>query len=875
MDEITLRREAQALLRTLGPMSPEELGRHLLADRPPDRDDEDPGDEALGDPGWLLSVLLDDEVEEFSAYPLADGRLCDLDDLLEGLTLTHELSERERRDQRLATDLDLAPLSLLSADDLSYPLSTGEEAIEDRSENFELTGPAGWLPDAPVVVARVVDGRIELTGRDELPPVDETVVDRLDQTLTTVRAQQGAVDEIELVVEARARYPRLLSTPHAPLEQLLAAAEVHVTNSGLRYDDELDELWEDEAELDELIYHLHEDHGFDDDEVEALLAVWTEVQRVSSHVLLTSLDRVRAAEPGGALQLDALDRDELAAMTLVALEAVDLDVVAEQLGFVLADIRTTAAVVEDVVGSEALAGAGLLSVMEVARPTLSGRTARANDAWVRGRVLELVADDQSEAEVQLRRALELDDGHVYAALDVANYLSDRGQAGAALGLLRRIDLPALSGFERLLATYAKPGPTSAGRNDPCPCGSGRKHKVCCQARNGWPLQDRLPWVWEKVNSFAASPRAADFAEPIERATGLSGRPGAEDRDVAVANLTLFEGGALQELCDVRGSLLPADELELLRAWSQVRARLYELVEIGAGDRLTVLDLTSGERATFVDHSMAAANIVPGTAFLGWLVPEPDGPAPSIGAVKVDDAQREGLLDLLDEQPSAVELAVWYRGLQAPPRLRNTAGDPLVLTTLVYAVEDHEAARAALAEHLEDDGEQLTAHEEGDGGQRWLKGAVTVEDGTLRVTTNSAPRAAWFEALIAEVVPEAELVDAERLPAEDVTFGHGPGGDPDADEDGEDDGLLDLDSLDPDARRELEAELEAMMRRHEDTWLDTPLPVLHGASPREAVDDPTRRDELLRLLDEIESHAARWSSPGRPMDADRLRELLGL
>jgi hypothetical protein len=870
MDETTLRREAQALLRTLGPMSPEQLGRHLLADRPPG-----PGEEALGDPRWLQSVLVDDEVEgeEFSAYPLADGRLCDLDDLLEGLTLTHELSERERREQTLATDLDLAPLSLLSADGLTYPLTAGQEAIDDRSETFELTGPAGWLPDAPVVVARVVDGRIELTGREELPPVDETVVDRLDQTLTAVRAQHDAVDEIDLLIEARARYPRLLNTPHAPLGQLLAAAEVHVTNLGLRYEDELDEMWEDEAELDELITHLHEDHGFDDDEVEALLAVWTEVQRISSHVLLASLDRVRATEAGGPLELEALDRDQLAAMTLDALEAVDLDVVAEQLAFVLADIRTTAAVVEDVVGSEALAGAGLLSLMESSRPTLSGRTPRANDAWVRGRVLELVAEDQSEAEVQLRRALELDDGHVYAALDVANYLSDRGQAGAALGLLRRIDVPALSGFERLLATYAKPGPTSAGRNDPCPCGSGRKHKVCCQARNGWPLQDRLPWVWEKVNGFAASPRAASFAEPIEQATGLSGQPGSEDRDVAVANLTLFEGGALQELCDARGSLLPADELELLRGWAQVRARLYELVETGAGDRLTVLDLTSGERATFVDHSMAAADIAPGTAFLGWLVPEPDGPAPSIGAVKVEDAQREGLLDLLDEQPSAVELAIWYRGLQAPPRLRTTAGDPMVLTTLVYAVTDHDAAQAALADHLEDDGDQLTAHEEGDDGQRWMKGAVTVEDGTLRVTTNSAPRAAWFEALIAEVVPEAELIDAERLPAEDVLVGMGDG--PDEDDPANDDGLLDLDALDPEARAGLEAELEAMMLRHEDAWLDTPLPILHGATPRQAVDDPTRRDELLRLLDEMERHAASWSSPGRPMDATRLRELLGI
>ena len=27
-----------------------------------------------------------------------------------------------------------------------------------------------------------------------------------------------------------------------------------------------------------------------------------------------------------------------------------------------------------------------------------------------------------------------------------------------------------------------PGPSQVGRNDPCPCGSGKKHKKCCMAK---------------------------------------------------------------------------------------------------------------------------------------------------------------------------------------------------------------------------------------------------------------------------------------------------------------------------------------------------------------------------------------------------------
>ena len=66
-----------------------------------------------------------------------------------------------------------------------------------------------------------------------------------------------------------------------------------------------------------------------------------------------------------------------------------------------------------------------------------------------------------------------------------------------------------------------------------------------------------------------------------------------------------------------------------------------------------------------------------------------------------------------------------------------------------------------------------------------------------------------------------------------------------------------------------------MVRYEDAWVDDPVPALGGITPREAVDDPTRRGALLRLLDDVERTQASWTGPGRGMDPDRLRRLLGL
>ena len=61
----------------------------------------------------------------------------------------------------------------------------------------------------------------------------------------------------------------------------------------------------------------------------------------------------------------------------------------------------------------------------------------------------------------------------------------------------------------------------------------------------------------------------------------------------------------------------------------------------------------------------------------------------------------------------------------------------------------------------------------------------------------------------------------------------------------------------------------MTRAHERAWLDEPIPALAGATPREAAADPTRRPDLIRLLDSFGP-----SGPGA-MDAVRLRTQLGL
>ena len=62
-----------------------------------------------------------------------------------------------------------------------------------------------------------------------------------------------------------------------------------------------------------------------------------------------------------------------------------------------------------------------------------------------------------------------------------------------------------------------------------------------------------------------------------------------------------------------------------------------------------------------------------------------------------------------------------------------------------------------------------------------------------------------------------------------------------------------------------------MRNYETQWLDMAIPALHGLTPREAAEDPTRRDDLVRLLASFDDGE---ESP-LTMSPRRLRAALGL
>jgi hypothetical protein len=75
---------------------------------------------------------------------------------------------------------------------------------------------------------------------------------------------------------------------------------------------------------------------------------------------------------------------------------------------------------------------------------------------------------------------------------------------------------------------------------------------------------------------------------------------------------------------------------------------------------------------------------------------------------------------------------------------------------------------------------------------------------------------------------------------------------------------------PPVRQEL---LASIIERHEQRWCEEPVPALDGYTPREAAADPTRRGDLMRLIDSFPEIDLTEEVVGlRPT---RLRKLLNL
>lgn len=433
------------------------------------------------------------------------------------------------------------------------------------------------------------------------------------------------------------------------------------------------------------------------------------------------------------------------------------------------------------------------------------------------------------------------------------------------------------------------------RNDPCPCGSGRKYKRCCAGREG-TAPGAPPAAFTQAERQRAFSRLVTFASGKEFAADHSvalavywaAGDAKEFKEIAAvvgepaqaAYLTWFavdmemeEGDTVLDRFLVRrGGELPAGEAEYLRRLRGTHIRLYEVLEVRRDEGIRVRDLWNGDEVEVRERS-ATHQIVRWDLLGARLI---EGPG---GAIEFEDIPNLFPVELKDELLGTLRRAhkvfkrkspprddaAFFKGmtpyftgmwlahvvLRPPPTLATSDGDPLVLTKVVFDVDDTDAARRILAAHPDFDAHDngtFSWSEEAELYRRTL-GTVTIRGERLTLETMSEERGARGRQLIERLLGERVRYRATR--AEDA-LGAALRAPPSQ--------RRRSDALPPDVEARVLGEYHDRYYRQ---WLDHPLPALDGRTPRHAARLKTGRPKLVALLKELENRSERGRQGGRP------------
>ena len=500
--------------------------------------------------------------------------------------------------------------------------------------------------------------------------------------------------------------------------------------------------------------------------------------------------------------------------------------------------------------------------------------------WIKSQCLAANGDERGRVEL-VDRLVDAECDFAPLLIEAAAIVSDRGDARTAVQLLTRAGVTAddlydeddgdwlgPEGNEALLLlqeiwAYAQRRPKArVGRNEPCPCGSGRKYKACHLGNERHELGDRSSWLYDKAERYVRATHSellTDLGHELAEGSFVTARELASSP--LVLDLALHEEGVFTEFIDARGWLLPDDEPILAAQWMLVDRGVFEVVEV-YDDGLQLRDIGRGGTIT-VTNTHASDATRPGMHLLGRPLPVGDTHRAFSGFVSVPLQLVNPLIDAIatgDTDELISVMAAVFR----PPTLRNTAGEELAFHAIAWTVDDPdelpEALVAAGFTPDGDDGHAWTLTEDTPGMSDAIVTTLRFDAETrvLLAETNSDERAARVIELISTAVSSAQLLDDQRRELDEVRDAY------DDDVDNEDR----LDPNDPAVRRAL----DEFVRAKEIEWLDQQIPALGGRTPREAVADPVGRDDVRTLL---------ASFPELPPDevggfrASRLRAHLGL
>lgn len=475
--------------------------------------------------------------------------------------------------------------------------------------------------------------------------------------------------------------------------------------------------------------------------------------------------------------------------------------------------------------------------------------------------------------------------------------------------------------------------TGPGRNDPCPCGSGRKYKLCCLRVNdaiahGAALLrtaegTTVPTLLE-FTATAYGPHLLDEAwQQFFDGVDVS-PPSIEDKwfDALFIPWFLFEfvadpmrrrkrrlriphASVAAEYLETFPQKLNDSERQFLEAGLQTACSYHLVTGVSPGQSLDLEDLLTGDRHRVLERS-ASTTVRQGALLFARVVAHGESAImsgcapivlPPLWRIRVAELRdivflrkRSGVDREDVRRASGVLLRFLHQAVDeifnpAPVMLQNTDGDPLELITLRFtircSVRDAFDRLATLSlwrgdEAMEDPeydkrgNLQSVSIDWSKRGNRLHKEWDNTTLGHLRIERDRLSASVNSRRRAARIRREIE----KRL-GRDASFTM------EVHESIERAARArgkarsrDIPSeIDP-APPELQAQLEEMLARRWAQWLDDRIPALGDLTPRQAAKTASGREKLEALLADYEWHNASQPAHMR-VDITRLREAVGL
>ena len=449
------------------------------------------------------------------------------------------------------------------------------------------------------------------------------------------------------------------------------------------------------------------------------------------------------------------------------------------------------------------------------------------------------------------------------------------------------------------------------RNDPCPCGSGKKYKQCClKSENIQRDSDRseavpkaIQWIFTKYGQIAREALHKGFFGGLhdDDYAMLQDLPGDSYEGIMINAMEWFLADGLitlkgqdhrvaDLLLDRGGPLFSAEQRQWIELLTAMPLRLYEVVAVIPDESITLRDMMRPESQPVVIREKSGSRQANPYDLMAARILSVENHFELSGAVYAFNRNRSwDLIEELQDELEGVEpdsplakeitsviipyhwLQLFVNAFEMPQLIDHVTGEPLLFVTDHYRVLDWDALDQALSGEADIEG----SREEGwnrffEGEDGLTRSSISIDVGKrpdrIKVSYRTQKYAdegrPWFEAVVGTAVAfvSREISDPKGMLA-NLQPNEGKA-------------TSVPETLPPEILTEF---IEKRIHQLYADWADKPLPVLGDRTPCEAIQTPEGLEQVKFLLHTYEHGEAQQAKDQNraPVSYEFLWQSLGI